>query len=181
MTHPARLVFTALALACCLSVTGTAALAADEAPPLITNDLDLQPALERRREATWRLYRAVHRAVHRRQWAGAAAAAIEQAERAAEVRSPHLARDTPTAGPMPSLGGVWDQLAECEASGDWSANTGNGYYGGLQFTISTWHAYGGAGLPHHASREQQIDVATRTRAGQGWGAWPACSRKLGLR
>ncbi|ODU16968.1 MAG: transglycosylase, partial [Pseudonocardia sp. SCN 72-51] len=70
--------------------------------------------------------------------------------------------------------------AQCESGGNWAINTGNGFYGGLQFTLSTWKAYGGSGSPQGASREQQIAVAERVLAGQGWGAWPACSRKLGL-
>ncbi|MCX2953294.1 transglycosylase family protein [Lentzea sp. NEAU-D7] len=75
----------------------------------------------------------------------------------------------------------WDALAQCEASGNWGANTGNGYYGGLQFTQQTWNAYGGQGNPANASREQQIAVAERVAAGQGVNnAWPACSRKLGV-
>jgi len=77
----------------------------------------------------------------------------------------------------------WDRLAQCEAGGNWHINTGNGYYGGLQFNAGTWRAYGGnefAPLPHQATREQQIAVAERTLAGQGWGAWPACSARLGL-
>ena len=78
-------------------------------------------------------------------------------------------------------GTVWDKLAQCESTGNWSINTGNGFSGGLQFTKSTWRAFGGEGLAHHASREEQIVVAERVLAQQGWGAWPACSRKLGLR
>jgi LysM repeat protein len=78
-------------------------------------------------------------------------------------------------------GTVWDKLAQCESGGNWSINTGNGYYGGVQFSAGTWRAYGGTGLPHQASRAQQIAVAERTLAAQGWNAWPACSRKLGLR
>ena len=77
--------------------------------------------------------------------------------------------------------GVWDKIAQCESSGNWHINTGNGYYGGLQFLPSTWRAYGGEGMPHKASRAEQIRVAKRTQAAQGWGAWPACTRKLGLR
>ncbi|MDT7579542.1 MAG: resuscitation-promoting factor RpfA [Pseudonocardiales bacterium] len=76
---------------------------------------------------------------------------------------------------------AWDRLAQCESTGNWAINTGNGFSGGLQFTPSTWRAFGGSGLAHHASREQQIAVAERVLAKQGWGAWPACSRKLGLR
>ncbi|MDV8001024.1 transglycosylase family protein [Rhodococcus sp. IEGM 1408] len=77
----------------------------------------------------------------------------------------------------------WDRLAQCEAGGNWAINTGNGYQGGVQFSPSTWAAYGGtqyAPTANQATREQQIAVAEKTLAGQGWGAWPACSAKLGL-
>ena len=80
----------------------------------------------------------------------------------------------------PARVATWDQMAECEASGDWAANAGNGYYGGLQFDPDTWASYGGEGQPDAASREAQIMVAERILAKQGWGAWPACSAKLGL-
>jgi LysM repeat protein len=76
---------------------------------------------------------------------------------------------------------VWDQIAQCESGGRWNTNTGNGFAGGLQFTPSTWRAYGGSGSPAGASRAQQIAVAERVLAAQGWGAWPACSRKVGAR
>jgi hypothetical protein len=77
--------------------------------------------------------------------------------------------------------GVWDRLAQCESGGNWHINTGNGYYGGLQFSLGTWHAYGGTGLPSQHSRETQIAVATKLRnASGGYGAWPACAAKLGL-
>jgi hypothetical protein len=77
--------------------------------------------------------------------------------------------------------GRWDRLAKCESSGKWNINTGNGYYGGLQFSRSTWKAFGGKGMPHRASRSEQIRVAERVLRVQGWKAWPACSRKLGYR
>ncbi|MGL5828536.1 MAG: transglycosylase family protein [Angustibacter sp.] len=79
--------------------------------------------------------------------------------------------------------GTWDRLAQCESGGNWSINTGNGYYGGVQFSPSTWRAFGGAkyaSSAHLASRSEQIAIAERVLDGQGWGAWPACSRKLGL-
>lgn len=76
--------------------------------------------------------------------------------------------------------GTWDALAQCESGGNWGINTGNGYSGGLQFVPSTWAANGGVGSPQGASREQQIAVAERVLQTQGWGAWPACSAKLGL-
>ncbi len=86
--------------------------------------------------------------------------------------------------PAPNFAGgssVWDRLAGCESGGNWAINTGNGYYGGLQFNAGTWHAYGGTGLPHQASRETQIAVATRLRdASGGYGAWPGCASSLGL-
>ena len=86
-----------------------------------------------------------------------------------------------SSAPSVASGGVWDRLAQCESGGNWSINTGNGFYGGLQFTPSTWRGYGGTGMPHQASREQQIAVAKKVQAGQGWGAWPACTAKLGIR
>ena len=73
----------------------------------------------------------------------------------------------------------WDAIAQCESGGNWSINTGNGYYGGLQFTQSTWKAYGGTGSAQSASREQQIAVAERVLQGQGIGAWPVCGKKGG--
>ena len=69
---------------------------------------------------------------------------------------------------------TWDSVAQCESRGNWAINTGNGYYGGLQFTQSTWDAYGGqqyASRADQATREEQIAVAEQTLAGQGWGAW----------
>ncbi len=73
--------------------------------------------------------------------------------------------------------GAWDRIAECESGGNWQANTGNGYYGGLQFSLGTWRAYGGTGLPHQNSREQQIAVAERVRAASGgYGDWPHCGK-----
>ena len=77
----------------------------------------------------------------------------------------------------------WDRLAGCEAGGNWHINTGNGYQGGLQFNPQTWQANGGgqfAATADQATREQQIVVAERVLASQGWGAWPACSASLGL-
>ncbi|MFB6890541.1 transglycosylase family protein [Kitasatospora sp. NPDC056327] len=78
---------------------------------------------------------------------------------------------------------AWDAVARCESGGNWGISTGNGFYGGLQFTPSTWKAYGGgayAGQAHQASREQQISVAEKVLAKQGPGAWPVCSARAGL-
>ncbi|QHA03825.1 LysM peptidoglycan-binding domain-containing protein [Streptomyces broussonetiae] len=76
--------------------------------------------------------------------------------------------------------GVWDRIAQCESGGNWHINTGNGYYGGLQFSASTWRAYGGtayAATADQASRSAQITVATKVQQAQGWGAWPVCSAR----
>ena len=78
-------------------------------------------------------------------------------------------------------GSTWDALAQCESGGNWAINTGNGYYGGLQFNLGTWRSYGGSGLPSNASRETQIAIATKLRdAAGGYGAWPGCAAALGL-
>ncbi len=73
----------------------------------------------------------------------------------------------------------WDAIAECESGGNWSINTGNGYYGGLQFSQSTWEANGGTGNPANASREEQIRVANNVLQTQGIGAWPVCGARAG--
>jgi len=86
-----------------------------------------------------------------------------------------------SSAPSVAAGSAWDKLARCESGGNWHINTGNGYYGGLQFSLSTWHAYGGSGLPSSHSREEQIAIAKKVQAAAGWGQWPACSRKAGLR
>ncbi|MFF5802955.1 MULTISPECIES: transglycosylase family protein [unclassified Streptomyces] len=78
---------------------------------------------------------------------------------------------------------TWDKVAQCESSGNWAINTGNGYYGGLQFSLSTWRAYGGstyASYPHQATKKEQILTAEKVLAGQGPGAWPSCGRSAGL-
>ena len=77
---------------------------------------------------------------------------------------------------------VWDELAQCESGGNWAINTGNGYYGGLQFNLETWQSYGGSGYPHENSREAQIAIAENVRDanGGGYGSWPACSQEMGL-
>ena len=71
----------------------------------------------------------------------------------------------------------WDAVAACESGGNWGTATGNGYYGGLQFTMGTWSANGGSGSPHSASREEQIRVAENVLNSQGIGAWPVCGQR----
>ena len=97
----------------------------------------------------------------------------------------------PTEAPPPpdSGGGLgdpnsyasWDALAQCESGGDWHINTGNGYYGGLQFSLGSWQGVGGTGYPHEHSRETQITMGQRLYASSGWGAWPTCTAQLGWR
>ncbi|WP_129297101.1 transglycosylase family protein [Streptomyces lydicus] len=77
----------------------------------------------------------------------------------------------------------WGCLAECESSGDWHVNTGNTFYGGLQFWQPTWEAFGGLDFAERAdlaTRKDQIKIAKRVQAAQGWGAWPVCARRYGL-
>ncbi|HEX4903352.1 MAG TPA: transglycosylase family protein [Acidimicrobiales bacterium] len=75
---------------------------------------------------------------------------------------------------------VWYDLADCESGGNWSIDTGNGYYGGLQFSLATWESVGGTGSPHEHPAATQIEMGRRLQARQGWGAWPHCSEELGL-
>jgi hypothetical protein len=81
----------------------------------------------------------------------------------------------------PNNPAAWDRLAQCESGGNWGANTGNGYYGGIQFSLSSWQAVGGTGYPHQASRETQIAMGQRLWNQGGWHHWPACSSRLGYR
>ncbi|MEU4346592.1 transglycosylase family protein [Streptomyces sp. NPDC023838] len=101
---------------------------------------------------------------------------------AAVVAAP-LALLAVSAGPAGAAdGAVWDRIAQCESGGNWHINTGNGYYGGLQFSAGSWRAHGGkayASTADKASRAQQIAVATRLQRAQGWGAWPVCAARAG--
>jgi cell wall-associated NlpC family hydrolase len=97
--------------------------------------------------------------------------------RAVTVTSATLAAGGLFAGTASAAPDVnWDAVAACESGGNWATNTGNGFFGGLQYTLSTWHANGGVGNPASATREQQITVAQRVLATQGIGAWPVCGR-----
>ncbi len=82
-----------------------------------------------------------------------------------------------------SSGRPWNCIAECESGGDWRKNTGNAFYGGLQFRQSTWKQYGGLAYAPRAdlaTRKEQIAVAERVRRTQGWSAWPYCAKRYGL-
>jgi nucleoid-associated protein YgaU len=85
--------------------------------------------------------------------------------------------------PAEAASSVWDKVAQCESGGNWKINTGNGFYGGVQFAAGTWKAYGGktyASQAHLATKAEQIAIARRVLAGQGPGAWPTCGRRAGL-
>lgn len=107
-------------------------------------------------------------------------------EKAAMAKRVATAPPATTRNDIPSDGSRWDQLALCEAGGDWARNSGNGFGGGLQFmhqpSYSTWLSFGGGEFARHpweASREQQIIVAERVLASSGWNAWPGCSKEFG--
>ncbi|MEU5810900.1 transglycosylase family protein [Streptomyces sp. NPDC047718] len=93
------------------------------------------------------------------------------------VAAPLMAAGTASA----ATSSEWDRVAQCESGGNWSINTGNGYYGGLQFSASTWAGYGGkayAPQANQASKAQQIAIAEKVLKGQGKGAWPVCGKGL---
>lgn len=110
----------------------------------------------------------------------APAAAITAADSSGSAPAPRRQTTSSGSATQSSDSSVWDRIAACESGGNWADNTGNGYYGGLQFTLSSWHAVGGSGLPSDASRSEQIYRAQLLQARQGWGAWPVCSHKAGL-
>jgi len=85
--------------------------------------------------------------------------------------------DAAQAAPVQTSSVNWDAVARCESGGNWAINTGNGYYGGLQFNMGTWRANGGSGSPHNAPRSEQIRVAENVLHSQGIGAWPVCGRR----
>jgi LysM repeat protein len=105
---------------------------------------------------------------------------LQKTTETAKPTPKQTSRKITTTAPAVADGSVWDALARCESGGNWAINTGNGYYGGLQFLPSTWRAVGGQGLPHENSREEQILRGQILQARSGWGQWPACARKLGL-
>lgn len=108
------------------------------------------------------------------------ASAVSQEVQAESAGATASYQPAVSSAPTVASGSTWDQLARCEAGGNWAINTGNGYYGGLQFTLGSWQGVGGTGYPNQASREEQILRGQMLQARSGWGAWPACSAKLGL-
>ena len=109
-------------------------------------------------------------------------AAIAAAPQALQQNPARTGYSAPAVAVAPS-GSVWDELAACESGGNWSINTGNGFYGGLQFDYNTWLSNGGGAYAPRAdlaTRDEQIAVATSLQAARGWSPWPACAAKLGL-
>lgn len=143
-----------------------------------TADLEERVAEHQRLEAEKKAQEEARRAAEekKRQEAAARAAAKKKALKKAPAAS------APASGSNYSGGNtVWDRLAKCESGGNWAINTGNGYYGGLQFSLGSWRGVGGSGYPHQASKAEQIKRGKMLQASGGWGHWPACSKKLGLR
>ena len=109
----------------------------------------------------------------------------EPEEPHAHAKNDDGADPTPEPDPAPEQvaavpsGSVWDELAQCESGGDWSINTGNGYYGGLQFSMETWRAYGGRGMPHEQPPWYQSEIAERVRTQSGLHHWPNCGQYYG--
>lgn len=88
--------------------------------------------------------------------------------------------EMPSAPPTLPADSVWRSLSLCESGGYWQSDSGNGYYGGLQFSLPSWQSVGGVGFPHEHPADLQIAMAERLQARQGWAAWPACASQLGL-
>lgn len=132
-------------------------------------------------------------AISRRAPAGGAyhpPSAVKTARRTTKRRTTrHYRRVRPAPAPAPAAaasaapvaGDVWAQLRQCESGGRYDINTGNGYYGAYQFLASTWNRLGYPGYPHQAPPEVQDEAAQKLQAQSGWGQWPACSRRIGLR
>lgn len=96
-------------------------------------------------------------------------------------RRVHRPVSAPAPAPVVTDGDVWARLRHCESGGRYDINTGNGYFGAYQFLVSTWNRLGYPGYPHEASPAMQDEAAQKLQARSGWGQWPACSRRLGLR
>lgn len=148
----------------------------------------MPPAAVPDREGTVQISRLVLQAFHARVRAGVFGARLAKGSKLKNIRTTFgmtviagalaVAPVALGAGTANADNGVnWDAVAACESGGNWAINTGNGYYGGLQFNMGTWRANGGSGSPHNASREEQIRVANRVLSSQGIGAWPVCGRR----
>lgn len=106
-------------------------------------------------------------------------ASTEPQEAPQPVEAPSAPQTASAAPGDPYSEASWDRLAQCESGGDWSINTGNGYYGGIQFSLSSWRGVGGTGYPHENSRAEQIHRGRLLWEQGGWNHWPGCSRSFG--
>jgi hypothetical protein len=188
-----RLQFTASDLALTTLTGWSAAVAAPSAPPpgaILLRTSDISGATGLNKHAVARAMAApspsarpwaLQRALAKRVYTNIFHVSGKQRRHALQAERLDLEASLPPGFPGSS---IWDNLAQCEASGDWAADNGDGFYGGLQFTPSTWVENGGtayAPMADQATREEQIAVAKRVLAIYGWVAWPVCSQKLGLR
>jgi hypothetical protein len=188
-----RLQFTASDLALTTLTGWSAAVAAPSAPPpgaILLRASDISTATGLNKHAVARAFSApspstrpwaLRKALEKRSHSNAFKISPKQRRHALEAERLDLEASLPPGFPGSS---IWDSLAQCEAGGDWAADNGDGFFGGLQFTPETWVDFGGttyAPMANQASREEQIAIAKRVLATQGWLAWPVCSEKLGLR
>lgn len=111
----------------------------------------------------------------------AAAATQTKAQKARKYKASRARHRRARRPQAPATAANLQRLRQCESGGNYSINTGNGYYGAYQFSPRTWRSLGYAGLPNQAPPHVQDEAAARLKARSGWGQWPACSRKLGLR
>ena len=153
--------------------------------PLEQWNIKIKPQLERRdaqiREAQIAEALRIQQEEAKREQAERERVQREEAAKVAQaVKTPQAA---PSAATSAVPGSVWDRLAQCESGGNWAINTGNGFYGGVQFDYSTWLSNGGGQYAQRAdlaTREQQIEIAERVRSKRGFSPWPACAKRLGL-
>lgn len=151
-----------------------AVAAANTVPRPSVDDLRASRSIGARRAMTRARIRAAQRARER-------ARALARKQAAAAARERAAATSTATTATATGVPAVWEALVQCEATGNWAANTGNGFYGGPQFSLGTWAANGGYGMPYAASPAEQVEVARRVLATQGVGAWPICGPLVGLK
>ena len=188
-----RLQFTASDLALTTLTGWSAAVAAPSAPPpgaILLRASDISTATGLNKHAVARAFStsspaarpwALRKALEKRSRSAAFTISPKQRRHALQAERLDLEASLPPGFPGSS---IWDSLAQCEAGGDWAADNDDGFYGGLQFLPETWQDFGGgsyAPYANQATREEQIAIAKRVLASQGWLAWPACSEKLGLR
>lgn len=170
-----------------LAVTGTPPTSTTTAPPDFDEFVALSASIEAHHERVEferavRYVQAVEEAERiAAQEAEARRLAAAEEQRRREQAAAAAAQQAATEPAPVATGNVWYRLRACECPSGWFCNTGNGYYGGLQFDLPTWRSVGGTGYPHEHSPEEQIRRGQILQSKRGWSPWPECSRKLGLR